>query len=78
MALGSSYCSQGVPPSFRYHNITFQDLLFTAEHHWKIGAVNFTTSDGVVYDEAQQLFIKGQAAAAWQIVLVMSQVSSLD
>ncbi|KAJ1371761.1 ATPase Na K transporting alpha [Parelaphostrongylus tenuis] len=43
-----------------YHNITFKDLLFTAEHHWKVGAVNFTTSDGVVYDENQQLFIKGQ------------------
>ncbi|PIO66862.1 cation transporting ATPase [Teladorsagia circumcincta] len=57
-----------------YHNITFKDLLFTAEHHWKIGAVNFTTSDGVVYDEAQQLFIKGQAAGAWQVVLVMSQI----
>ncbi|KAK6049508.1 IC domain protein, HAD ATPase, P-type family, partial [Cooperia oncophora] len=56
-----------------YHNITFSDLLFTAEHHWKIGAVNFTTADGVVYDEHQQLFIKGQAAGAWQVVLVMSQ-----
>ncbi|EYC32221.1 hypothetical protein Y032_0003g1465 [Ancylostoma ceylanicum] len=60
-----------------YHNITVRDLLFTAEHHWKVGAMNFTTSDGVVYNEKNQLEIKGQAAAAWQIVLVMSQVFHL-
>lgn len=58
-----------------YHNITFRDILFTQEHHWKIGAANFTTGAGVVFNEQEQLFIKGQAAAAWQISLVMSQVS---
>ncbi|CAN99760.1 Cation-transporting P-type ATPase N-terminal domain-containing protein [Caenorhabditis elegans] len=33
-----------------YHNIPISDILFTAEHHWKIGAKNFTTSQGLTFD----------------------------
>uniref|UniRef100_A0A0M3I795 Cation_ATPase_C domain-containing protein n=1 Tax=Ascaris lumbricoides TaxID=6252 RepID=A0A0M3I795_ASCLU len=59
------------------HGISLADLLFSAEYHWKIGAENFTTSTGLIFSESEQLYIKGQAAAAWQITLVLAQVFHL-
>uniref|UniRef100_A0A915CEZ2 Myosin tail domain-containing protein n=1 Tax=Parascaris univalens TaxID=6257 RepID=A0A915CEZ2_PARUN len=59
------------------HGIALADLLFSAEYHWKIGAENFTTSTGLIFSESEQLYIRGQAAAAWQITLVLAQVFHL-
>ncbi|VDN05796.1 unnamed protein product [Thelazia callipaeda] len=60
-----------------YHNIKVKDLLFTAENYWSADAGNFTTSEGQIFSASEQMFIKGQAAAAWQITLVLSQIFHL-
>uniref|UniRef100_A0A0N5AB94 Cation_ATPase_N domain-containing protein n=1 Tax=Syphacia muris TaxID=451379 RepID=A0A0N5AB94_9BILA len=58
---------------FWYYGISISDLLFTWEHHWNIQALNFT-SNGLLFTPKMQTYIRGQAAAAWHITLVVSQV----
>ncbi|KAF8367350.1 hypothetical protein PRIPAC_85179 [Pristionchus pacificus] len=63
---------------FWYHGIVLTDIVFTAEQYWKEGAENFTTVSGnITLSVTDQLKIKGEAAAAWQITLVLAQVFHL-
>lgn len=57
-----------------YHNIPLSELLFTAENHWTMDGENFTTSTGITFSPREQVEIRAEAAAAWQITLVISQV----
>lgn len=57
-----------------YHNIPLSELLFTAENHWTMEGDNFTTSTGITFSPREQVEIRAEAAAAWQITLVISQV----
>uniref|UniRef100_A0A915PV33 Cation-transporting P-type ATPase C-terminal domain-containing protein n=1 Tax=Setaria digitata TaxID=48799 RepID=A0A915PV33_9BILA len=61
---------------YRYHNIELKDLLFTADNYWSREAGNFTIQNGDVLSPSEQVYIKGQAAAAWHITLVVSQVNN--
>ncbi|KAL3997338.1 HAD ATPase P-type IC family protein [Acanthocheilonema viteae] len=61
---------------YQYHNIELSDLLFTADNYWSRESENLTISNGNVLTSTEQVYIKGQAAAAWQITLVVSQLLS--
>jgi hypothetical protein len=58
---------------FRCNGISISDLLCCSKDHWTANAENFT-SNGIVFNEKEQLRIRGEALAGWHIVLVTSQV----
>uniref|UniRef100_A0A915ECQ7 Cation-transporting P-type ATPase N-terminal domain-containing protein n=1 Tax=Ditylenchus dipsaci TaxID=166011 RepID=A0A915ECQ7_9BILA len=60
-----------------YHGISTSDLFYTANRYFLYNSPNFTTQSGLVFEQAKQVEIKGQASAAWQITLVISQVFHL-
>ena len=59
---------------YTYHGIAPSELLFTAGEFWHPTAGNFSVASGNVFSAQDQIYIRGQAAAAWQITLVLSQV----
>uniref|UniRef100_A0AC34FHL2 Cation-transporting P-type ATPase C-terminal domain-containing protein n=1 Tax=Panagrolaimus sp. ES5 TaxID=591445 RepID=A0AC34FHL2_9BILA len=59
---------------YNYHGISPNDLFFTSNDYWKPTSGNLTVSNGNTFSAEEQIIIRGQAAAAWQITLVLSQV----
>ncbi|VDN52657.1 unnamed protein product, partial [Dracunculus medinensis] len=58
---------------YSYHGISLSDLFFSAQKYFKYNAVGNFTSNGNLYDEAEQVNIRNQAASAYYLTLVMSQ-----
>ncbi|VDK77504.1 unnamed protein product [Onchocerca ochengi] len=59
---------------FWYYEITVRDLFHSNIKHWRPNSEILVTSTGKHYTAETQVFIHGQAKAAWHITLVMSQV----
>ncbi|EFO21007.2 hypothetical protein LOAG_07482 [Loa loa] len=59
---------------FWYYEITLRDLFHSNINHWRPNAEILSTNTGKHYTAEIQIFIHGQAKAAWHITLVMSQV----
>ncbi|KAH7724073.1 Protein CATP-2 [Aphelenchoides avenae] len=62
---------------FWVHGFSISDLVHTAQHYWKEGAENLTSSSAEVFTDVEQVLIHQEASAAWHITLVMSQVLHL-
>ncbi|VDK50044.1 unnamed protein product [Anisakis simplex] len=60
---------------YAYNGISFKDLFFSASKYFRYNPVGNFTSNGNVYDEHLQVNIRNQAAAAYYLTLVVSQVT---
>ncbi|KAM3718688.1 Sodium/potassium-transporting ATPase subunit alpha-B [Dirofilaria immitis] len=59
---------------FWFYEITIRDLFHSDIKHWRPNSAVLVTNTGKHYTGEMQVFIHGQAKAAWHITLVMSQV----
>uniref|UniRef100_A0A914WES4 Cation-transporting P-type ATPase N-terminal domain-containing protein n=1 Tax=Plectus sambesii TaxID=2011161 RepID=A0A914WES4_9BILA len=59
-----------------YYGISVRDLAFSSTEYWMVGAKDFT-SNGHTFTELRQREIMAEAAAAWHITVVMSQIFHL-
>lgn len=73
MSFDNAYRSKPLPPC-SYNGVTATHLLFAANDFWHDQAADLINEQtGVSYDASEQMRIRGEAAAAWQICLVVSQ-----
>lgn len=61
---------------FWINGLSVQDLLFTADKYWQVGAQSLTISSGKLLTADEQIRIRQEANAAWHITLVVSQVNN--
>ncbi|TKR73650.1 hypothetical protein L596_020936 [Steinernema carpocapsae] len=60
--------------TYWFHGIHPLDLFFTSQDYFRYHPVGNFTSNGNLYDEPTQLDIRNQAAAAYYMTMIMSQV----
>uniref|UniRef100_A0A914WB99 Cation-transporting P-type ATPase N-terminal domain-containing protein n=1 Tax=Plectus sambesii TaxID=2011161 RepID=A0A914WB99_9BILA len=70
-------CALAYLSVYWHYGIKTGDLLYSSSDHWIVGAKNFTSSEGRIFVEDEQIRIAAEGCAAFHITLVMSQVFHL-
>ncbi|KHN88767.1 Sodium/potassium-transporting ATPase subunit alpha-2 [Toxocara canis] len=63
--------------TYAYHGIDLRDIFFSADDYFKHNAIGNFTSNGLVFNEEQQVEIQAQGCAAYYITMVISQAFHL-